>query len=243
MTNCLTRQPMYENGSLSKATGDKTLRPGGFDLTDRLLTLCELSADSRIVDVGCGTGGTVEYLLDSGFAHAIGIDRSELLLQTGICRRPDLPLACAWSKSLPIASGCADAILTECSFSAMAGLDGALTEFHRVLRSGGRLALSDIYARNAEGLPALYSLPLSCGLRHAATREQLTENLQAHGFEIAVWEDHSEMLKQLVGQMILAHGSMREFWSQSEPGADPMALQSAVREAKLGYHLLVAQKR
>ncbi len=233
---------MYENGSLSKATGDKTLRPGGFDLTDRLLTLCELSADSRIVDVGCGTGGTVEYLRDSGFAHAIGIDRSELLLQTGICRRPDLPLACAWSKSLPMASGHADAILAECSFSAMAGLDGALTEFHRVLRSGGRLALSDIYARNAEGLPALHSLPLSCGLRHAVTREQLTENLQAHGFEIAVWEDHSEMLKQLVGQMILAHGSMREFWSQSEPGTDPMELQIAVGKAKLGYHLLVAQK-
>jgi arsenite methyltransferase len=235
---------MYENGSLSKATGDKTLRPGGFDLTERLLTLCEVSADSRIVDVGCGAGGTVEYLLDSGFAHAIGIDRSELLLQTGCAasRRPDLPLACAWSKSLPMASGQADAVFSECSLSAMFDLDGSLTEFRRILRSGGRLALSDIYARNAEGLPALHALPLSCGLRKAMTREQLTENLQAYGFEIVVWEDHSEMLKQLIGQMIFAHGSMREFWSQSEPGADPLALQSAVREARLGYHLLVAQK-
>jgi arsenite methyltransferase len=235
-------QPMYENGSLSKATGDKTLRPGGFDLTERLLTLCKLSADSRIVDVGCGTGGTVEYLRDSGFAHAIGIDRSELLLQTGISRRPDLPLACAWSKSLPIADGQADAVFSECSLSAMFDLENSLTEFHRILCSGGRLALSDIYARNAEGLPALHSLPLSCGLRKVMTREQLTENLQAHGFEIAVWEDHSEMLKQLVGQMILAHGSMREFWSQSEPGADPMELQAVVSKAKLGYHLLVATK-
>jgi hypothetical protein len=42
--------------------------------------------------------------------------------------------------------------------------------------------------------------------------------------------------------MIFAHGSMREFWSQSEPGADPMALQSAIREARLSYHLLVARK-
>lgn len=233
---------MYENGSLSKATGDKTLRPGGFDLTERLLTLCELSADSHIVDVGCGTGGTVEYLLAAGFSRAVGIDRSELLLQTGISRRPDLPLACAWSKSLPIASGSLDVLLTECSFSAMAGLDGALPEFQRVLCSGGRLALSDIYARNAEGLPALHALPLSCGLRHAVPREQLTENLQAHGFEITAWEDHTEVLKQLIGQMIFSHGSMNEFWSQSEPEADPMALQTAIREARLGYHLLVAKR-
>jgi ubiquinone/menaquinone biosynthesis C-methylase UbiE len=233
---------MYENGSLSKATGDKTLRPGGFDLTERLLTLCELSADSQIVDVGCGTGGTVEYLLDAGFAHAIGIDRSELLLQTGICRRPSLSLACAWSKSLPIASGQVDAVFSECSLSAMFDLDGSLTEFRRILRSGGQLALSDIYARNAEGLPALHALPLSCGLRKAMTREQLTENLQAHGFETIVWEDHSEMLKQLIGQMIFAHGSMREFWSRSEPEADPMEHQAAVSKAKLGYHLLVARK-
>jgi hypothetical protein len=50
------------------------------------------------------------------------------------------------------------------------------------------------------------------------------------------------MLKQLVGQMIFAHGSMREFWSQAEPGANPMELQLAVSKARLGYHLLVAIK-
>jgi len=190
----------------------------------------------------------------------------------------------------------------------MSDIQAALTEFHRVLCSGGRLALSDIYARNAEGVPALHTLPLSCGLRNALTREQLTENFQKRGFEIMVWEDHSEVLKQLVGQMILSHGlsdiyarnadgvpalhtlplscglrnaltreqltenfqkrgfeimvwedhsevlkqlvgqmilshgSMNEFWSQSEPEVDPMELQLAVRKAKLGYCLLVAQK-
>jgi arsenite methyltransferase len=236
------KHPMYESGSLSKATGDTTLRPGGFVLTERLLTLCNLSADFRVVDVGCGTGGTVEYLLDSGFSCTVGIDRSELLLQTGIHRRPDMRLIHAGSESLPIDSGQVDVILAECSLSAMSDIQAALTEFHRVLCSGGRLALSDIYARNADGVPALHTLPLSCGLRNALTREQLTENFQKRGFEIMVWEDHSEVLKQLVGQMILSHGSMNEFWSQSEPEVDPMELQLAVRKAKLGYCLLVAQK-
>jgi arsenite methyltransferase len=235
-------QPMYENGSLSTATGG-TLRPGGLDLTKRMLTLCELPTGAHLLDVGCGTGSTVEYLLEAGFVHAVGIDRSELLLQTGISLHPNLPLACGWGKSLPVASGVMDAIVAECSLSAMSDLEGVLTEFQRVLRPDGRLALSDVYARNPEGVPTLRALPLSCGLRETMTQDELVARLQAHGFEILVWEDHSETLKYLAAQMILAHGSMSEFWSRSEPAAAPMDIQIAISEVKLGYYLLVAKKK
>jgi arsenite methyltransferase len=235
-------QPMYENGSLSKVTGDRTLRPGGFDLTERMLMLCELPENPLILDVGCGTGATVEHLLESGSIHAIGIDQSKPLLQNGIGQRPNLPLACAWGKSLPIANNQMDAVLSECSFSAMSGLEGSLAEFQRVLRPDGKLAISDIYARNPEGLPALHALPLSSGLGKTMSQNQLFESFQSHGFEVVIWEDHSKMLKYLAAQMILSHGSMNEFWSQSESEANPMDIQSAVRDAKLGYYLLVAKK-
>jgi hypothetical protein len=112
-----------------------------------------------------------------------------------------------------------------------------------VLCPGGRLAVSDVYARNPDGLPSLRALPLSCGLRDAMTREELVTRLKAHGFEIVIWEDHSETLKYLAAQMILAHGSMSEFWCRSEPHADPFELQIAISKAKLGYYLLVAQKQ
>jgi hypothetical protein len=124
----------------------------------------------------------------------------------------------------------------------MSSLEGTLSEIQRVLSPNGRLALSDIYARNAEGLPALQSLPLSCGLRKTMTQDQLTLSLQAHGFEIQVWEDHSEMLKYLAAQMILSHGSVNEFWNHSEPGSNPIDIQVAINKAKLGYYLLVAKK-
>lgn len=233
-------QPMYQNGSLSQVTGGP-LRPGGLDLTERMLTLCDLPVNARILDVGCGTGSTVETLLGAGF-QAVGLDRSELLLQTALTLRPNLPLACGWGKSLPLASAGMDAVLAECSLSAMSDLEGVLAEFQRVLRPSGRLALSDIYARNPDGLPALRALPLSCGLRDALTENELLAKLQAHGFEILAWEDHSETLKYLAAQMILAHGSMSEFWSHSEPYADPFELQIAISKAKLGYYLLVVKK-
>jgi len=234
-------QPMYQNGSLSQATGGP-LRPGGLDLTARMLAFCELPPAARVLDLGCGTGSTVEELRACAACHAFGIDRSELLLQTGLTLHPGLPLACAWGKSLPLASGSMDAILAECSLSAMSDLEAVLSEFGRVLRQGGRLALSDVYACNPAGLPALRALPLTCGLRDALTQAQLTARLLAHGFEILVWEDHSETLKYLAAQMILSHGSLSEFWGKSEPAADPLDLQLAISKAKLGYYILVAGK-
>lgn len=235
-------QPIYENGLLSKATGDNTLRPGGLALTERMLTLCNLPAKSIIMDMGCGSGETIEYLQKSGFRDVIGIDRSELLLRTGITQHPNLPLTCAFGETLPIAGCQVDAILAECSLSATSNINGVLAEFQRVLRSNGRLALSDVYVRNPEGLSALTALPFNCGLRNATTHAELTAHLKAYDFEILAFEDHSEMLKHLAVQLILTYGSMNEFWDCSASVNDSMGIQDAVKKAKLGYFLLVAKK-
>jgi arsenite methyltransferase len=218
------------------------MHPGGADLTERILAMCELSPGDMVLDVGCGTGATVQYLLDVLSVYPIGIDHSELLLQTGLINDPRLPLVCAWGRSLPVMNGQIDAVLTECSLSAMSNLESTLAEIRRVLRPGGQLAITDIYARNPDGIPILRALPLSCGLRDAMTQNMLTACLQSHGFEVVLWEDHSEAIKYLAGQMILAHGSMNEFWSKSEPGTNLMDIQIAISKAKLGYYLLIARK-
>jgi len=231
---------MYESGVLSRVTGGP-LRPGGEDLTGRMLILCALPVNALILDLGCGTGSTVEILLKAGF-RAVGLDRSELLLQTGKMSTPSLSLLCGWSRSLPFASGQVDAVLAECSLSAMSDLDAALAESWRVLRPGGRMAVSDVYARDPAGVPNLRALPPGCGLRDAMTQSDLAEKFQEHGFEILAWEDHSETLKTLATQMVLAHGSMSEFWSKSAPQSDPFDLQIAISRASLGYYLLAARK-
>lgn len=236
-----TGQPMYVDGSLSTATGG-VLRPGGMELTDRMLAQCGLSAGDWILDIGCGTGSSIRYIAETYPFHALGVDRSELLLQTGIHHHHDLALACAWGKSLPVTSEQMAAVLAECSLSAMSSLEDALAEFRRVLRPSGRLALSDIYARDPDGIPSLRALPQSCAVRDAMGQTELTGRLQAQGFEILVWEDHSETLKYLVSQITLTHGSMSRFWGHSDPATDTMEIQIAISKANLGYFLCVAKK-
>ena len=241
MMDIVTRsQPMYENGLLGKATGG-ILHPGGLDLTKQLLRMCNLLPHACILDVGCGIGSTVEHLLGAD-RQVVGIDRSGLLLQQGVARHPGLPLACGRVKFLPLASNWLDAVLAECSLSAMSDIEDALAEFRRVLHVGGCLALSDIYARDSRGIPALRMLTLTCGLRDVLTEDELASKLQAHGFEIIVWEDHSESLKYLAAQLILTYGSLNEFWKSSEPGGPSANIQAAVQQAKLGYYLLVAKR-
>jgi ubiquinone/menaquinone biosynthesis C-methylase UbiE len=232
---------MNENSSLSLATGG-LLRPGGLNLTERMLMLCELSPGDIVIDVGCGTGSTIRYLLDVLSVYAVGVDLSEVLLQEGTCIDPRLPLVCASGKYLPVMDMEMKAVLAECSFSTMSDPKIILAEFRRVLEPSGLLALTDIYARDTDGIPTLRALPLCCGLRAAMGKEELVATLQAHGFEIVTWEDHSEALKHLAAQLILSHGSMNEFWSHSEPSADPIEIQTAINKAKLGYYLLVAKK-
>jgi arsenite methyltransferase len=231
---------MYETGLLRQATGGP-LRPGGLDLTARLLEMCSLPADAVILDAGCGSGATLGFLKSAGYRHGLGIDRSGPLLQAD-GSPVDPPLACAEGSAIPLRSDQVDCILSECSLSAMSSLDASLEEFRRVLRPGGWLAVSDLYARSPAGLPALQALPFSCGLRAVRSIDGWMNLLSAHRFEIQSWEDHSEALKGLSSQLARAHGSLSAFWCQAEPDVDPFDLQIAIHKARLGYCLLVARK-
>jgi arsenite methyltransferase len=237
----IARQAMYENGSLSLATSGM-LRPGGWVLTERLLSQCEIHAGSRVLDVGCGEGATTRYLLNKHAARAIGLDSSITLLRRGHDQDANLPLVRAPGTLFPLATGQLDAVLAECSLSAIADSTHFLADAWRVLGPGGRLAIADIYVRNPSGASLLRALPLTCGLRNALDQEALLQCIRKQGFKILLWEDHSETLRELSRQITSAHGSLGAFWIQSEPEVNPLDLAIAIGKAKLGYFLLVAQK-
>jgi SAM-dependent methyltransferase len=101
-----------------------------------------LGPDDRILDVGCGTGRHVRALTAAGF-DAVGIDISHGLLAHGATAGGRYVQADA--RALPLPDGCADVVLCLCQggFGITPGGDEqVVTELARVLRPGGRLALT-----------------------------------------------------------------------------------------------------
>ncbi|HMQ53605.1 MAG TPA: class I SAM-dependent methyltransferase [Anaerolineae bacterium] len=232
---------VYEQESMRQVLGD-TLRPGGLALTVRALDFCALPAGAKVLDVGCGAGATVQLLRDHG-CWAGGLDLSAVLLQSGRQGSPRLPFVQADGVRLPLVDGQLDAILAECSLSILAEVETALAEFNRLLRPGGYLIISDIYARNPAGLAALRELPLDSCLKGAFNRPELAAQLAGDGFELVMWEDHSEVLKHLAGQLAMTHGSLAEFWRKGTGSSlDAWDVQLAMARAKPGYFLLIARK-
>lgn len=219
------------------------IRPGGLALTDRALACCSLQSGARVLDVGCGAGATVEYLGRQGLVVA-GVDASAQFFRSGCQRNGELLLTQARGERLPLSGGIMDAVLAECSLSVMEQVDQALAEFFRVLKPGGKLVISDLYFRRAEGAFDLRRLPLTGCLAGARSREELAAHLDARGFRTLLWEDHSVALRQLAAQLIMAGSSVERFWCETSCAGvrlDPQELNRAISAAKPGYFLLIAE--
>ncbi len=223
---------------------DSVIRPGGVALTGRALSLCAFPPCARLLDVGCGTGATVEYLTGQHGFLAAGVDPSLPMLAHGRARNPLLPLVRAAAEGLPFFDGEWDGVFAECSLSLTRDPDAALRECRRVLKPGGKLILSDVYVRNARAITELRALSGHSCLTGALSYDELMGKLGNCGFIVSTWEDHSPALKYFAAQLIFSQGSAQAFWC-SLAGADPVdgsRVEQAVSHAKFGYFLAVAEK-
>ncbi|MCE5334401.1 MAG: methyltransferase domain-containing protein, partial [Desulfobacteraceae bacterium] len=199
---------------------------------------------SRLLDVGCGTGATVEHLLRRFGFRAAGVDPSPSMLAMARAGHRSLCLIGARGESLPFSDCFWDGILAECSLSLARDPDGFVRECFRVLKSGGRLILSDIYLRNTETDQPLRALSADCCLGGALPRESLGSILVAAGFVVLAWEDHSPALKHFVGQLILSGVFPPQFPGRfTGSGCRVISpLEGAIAEARPGYFLAIAEK-
>ena len=122
-----------------------------------------------------------------------------------------------------------DGVLLACSLSVMDDPEAALAECRRVLKPGGRLVLSDVYARGR-------AARLRSCLGRVDRKETLAARLSAHGFELELFEDCSEHLRALWAQKVFEKGVAA---LRAELGADGDALKAV----DCGYCLLVARRK
>lgn len=152
----------------SPPTADALRRHGAFEqaqarLDDRLLALADLADGQRVLDVGCGFGGTLETIASRHRGmHLLGIniDRRQLEVCRSLHARPGNAFhwlqadACA----LPLADASVDRLLC---IEAMFHFDSRrrfFAEAARVLAPGGMLVASDIVTQLPDEGPGLTGL-------------------------------------------------------------------------------------
>jgi arsenite methyltransferase len=219
------------------------IRPGGLGLTRRGIALSRLVPDDVVLDIGCGTGVTVEHLICERSIRALGIDSSPALVSRGRARSAGLQLLLGDAEALPFADGSFHGVFLECTLSLVSNRDQALKECYRVLSPRGRIIVSDIFALNKAAINGLKSLPVRSCLRGALDKDQFLHECSAAGFGFGCFEDHSYLLRDFAVQMIWMYGSLDRFWTH-EGGCtqDACQVQGAIREARPGYFLSVGFK-
>lgn len=196
------------------------LRPGGLGLTARGLALARFATGAHLLDVACGNGATLAFLCNQGFA-AQGVDRDP-------SRAASVEnAALAQAESLPYADNTFDGILMECCLCDFEAPQTALSEAARVLAPGGKLLLSDLYARRPAAQPQSSRFRL---YDQSALHAWLTQA----GFSLDQFEDHSRALAAFCGQLLLSGGSD----AFARMGLDLPALKAA----GCGYYLALAVK-
>ena len=102
-----------------------------------------LRKDAKILDTGCGTGGTMIYLQKAGFKNVVGVDKSPEALK--YCRKRKLDrVKLASVDALPFKKNTFDAIIClDVLYHKGVQSKKALSEFKRVLKPKGLVYLQE----------------------------------------------------------------------------------------------------
>ncbi|MDR1353598.1 MAG: methyltransferase domain-containing protein, partial [Treponema sp.] len=219
------------------------MKAEGPDLTGRLLGLCPLPQNARVLDVGCGGGKTVRCLREKPGCDAWGVDIA-----------PGPGMINARAEALPFPSASMDALVFECSLSLAADPVRALEEAARVLKSKGLVYITDLYARKPGSDSSVSSImeavdaasidaadaappalpaesPGSSGIGRVEPWGVLAARFAGAGFRLLCFEDQS--------------AELRSYWARLLfEGYEDAALSGIqnLRGVKAGYFLAVLEK-
>ena len=155
--------------------------------------LAELNEGETVLDLG--SGGGIDVLLSAKrvgpTGKAYGLDMTDEMLALALENKAkagasNVEFLKGHIESIPLPSNTVDVIISNCVINLSGDKRGVLAEAFRVLRPGGRFAVSDVIVR--KGLPEAVraSMPLWTGCVAGALEEtEFLELLSEAGFENA----------------------------------------------------------
>lgn len=230
--------------------------PGGAALTERLIRYLPVGPGDTVVDLACGLGESSLQLAQATGARVIGVDLSADSVSEARTRaeraglEEKVEFLAADAEVLPLEDGTVAGVLCECSLCTFPDKERASAEIARILKPGGRLALSDMIA-DAHRLPAaLHTLEawVAC-LADARPLAALVDLLRRAGLDLEIVERHdgalARLLEQVDARLRLARAGLAP---RGDSGLIDRGLElstsarDCVRRGILGYAVVVARR-
>ena len=210
-----------------------TFRPGGLALTQKAAEAIDLTAGERVLDVGCGLGTSLLFLQAHFGIEPYGIDLSAAAAENAAPHFSPGHILQADACALPYDDGFFDAVFFECVLTLTADPEKALAEAKRVLRPGGRLVITSLWA----------CAGLSDGLcaQGRIDRKALLTALAQLGFSPLLEENETACLRQFIADILFRFGSLENYIEEANRSLSGCILTCDVPKRGTGYLLLAAE--
>lgn len=166
------------------------------------VALASLQAGETVLDLGCGGGLDVFLAAEKVGAEGrvIGLDMTAemiALARANAARRGDanVEFVEAPIEAMPLADASVDCVISNCVLNLVPDKDAALAEIFRVLKPGGRLAVSDIALKRAlpEALASNVTAWVGCIAGALTIAENRAALVRAGFAEIAIVDAEADL--------------------------------------------------
>jgi arsenite methyltransferase len=236
---------VYSSAAARFLLGD-SFHPGGAVLTAELIAALQVGPGNTVADVACGPGTSSLQLAQERGCDVVGVD---LAPPPDPLDEPRVRFLQGDAEALPLPDGSVDGVLCECALCTFPDKEQAAAELVRILRPGGRLALSDVVAEQ-DRLPAELAgvaAWVAC-IADARPFPDVTALLAGAGFEIERVERRDSAFAELLDRVEarLRVAAIMDGVVSTESLEQGKTLLVAAREAladgALGYAVVIARR-
>lgn len=199
---------------------------GGLNLVNEIIEMYKTNEDIKVLDAGCGSGYSVNYLSEKGF-DVTGIDHSEEMINLGKERYKDINIKVMDANNLDFSENYFDLILFECSLSVMKSPEKILESCTKLLKKNGIILLSDFFFKQTNIDDDTYTLNYW---------NKLFADLN---FQTIIFQDKSQEWKNYLGMVLWEYGEL----SGLLRGNQNNKINNDIFKKETGYFLVILKKR